>query len=155
MKKRVHMVAGSLGLALITTFFISSVLVELFGDDAAIAQVKRLILIGIVVLVPSMMITGASGQALRGARRGPRILIKQRRMIAIAATGLLVLVPSAITLDRLASAGTFDTTFTLIQIVELVGGAVNITLMGLNFRDGLLLTGRIRRRPRSPLVVHS
>jgi hypothetical protein len=155
MKKRAHAIAGSLGLALITTFFVSSVLVELFGGDDAIARTKRLILFGIVVLVPSMMITGASGQALRGLRRGPRILIKQRRMIAIAAIGVAVLVPSAILLDRLAGAGDFGTTFYALQAVELIGGAVNITLMSLNFRDGLLLSGRIRRNRRMPAAARS
>ncbi|RZS31186.1 hypothetical protein EV193_11565 [Herbihabitans rhizosphaerae] len=153
MKKRVHAVAGTLGLTLITTFFVASVLVEVGGDHDAIASVKTLILYGICVLVPSMAITGGSGRSLMGKRRGPRILGKQKRMIAIAAIGLGVLTPCAILLQRLSAENDFGAAFTTLQAIELAGGAVNIVLMSLNLRDGLLLTGRIRRRRSSTTGV--
>jgi len=65
----------------------------------------------------------------------------------IAANGLLVLVPCAIFLNRLASAGTFDATFYFVQALELLAGATNLTLMGMNLRDGLRLAGRLRVMP--------
>ena len=66
-----------------------------------------------------------------------------KRMPFIAANGLLILVPAAIFLDQWASAGAFDTKFYLVQAVELLAGAVNLTLMGLNMRDGLRLSGHV------------
>jgi hypothetical protein len=33
-----------------------------------------------------------------------------------------------------------------VQIVELVVGVVQLTLMGMNFRDGLKLAGRLRQQ---------
>ncbi|CRK56567.1 Probable transmembrane protein [Alloactinosynnema sp. L-07] len=153
MKTRVHAVAGTLGLVLITTFFVASVVVELGGDHNTIAGTKALILYGIIALVPSMMITGGSGRALMGARRGPRVRVKQKRMIVVAAIGLGVLTPSAILLQRLSAGGDFGTTFVVLQAVELLGGAINIAMMSLNLRDGMLLTGRLRRRRSTPATL--
>ena len=53
-------------------------------------------------------------------------------------------IPCAVFLNRWASAGTFDSTFYLVQGLELLAGAVNLTLMGLNIRDGLKMSGRFR-----------
>lgn len=63
----------------------------------------------------------------------------------IAANGLLILVPSALFLASKASAGTTDASFYAVQAVELTAGAVNLVLLGLNLRDGLKMTGRLRR----------
>jgi len=62
----------------------------------------------------------------------------------IVANGILILIPAAIILDHWASAGTFDTAFYLVQGVELLAGSVNLTLIGLNIRDGLKMSGRFR-----------
>lgn len=64
-------------------------------------------------------------------------------MKAVAANGLLVLLPSAWMLASWANAGRFDGTFYALQGVELVAGAINITLLALNMRDGLRLAGRL------------
>ena len=70
---------------------------------------------------------------------------KARRMPFIAANGVLILIPSALFLASKASAGSFDASFYLVQAVELIAGAANIVLLGLNMRDGLRLTGRLGR----------
>jgi len=44
----------------------------------------------------------------------------------------------------LAAAGEFNTAFYAVQALELVAGAANLTLMGMNIRDGLTLSGRLR-----------
>ena len=64
-------------------------------------------------------------------------------MKGVAANGLLVLLPSAWMLASWANAGRFDGAFYTLQAVELVAGAVNVTLLTLNMRDGLRLTGRL------------
>lgn len=145
MVKTIHFLAGFLATFTIVTFFLSTVVVEVFGSPAAVATVKSLIVApGLFILVPAIIATGGSGFALSKSRRGRLIETKKKRMPFIAANGLLVLVPAAILLDRWASAGSFGATFYLVQGAELLAGSVNLTLMGLNIRDGLKLSGRFR-----------
>lgn len=145
MTKKAHFLAGLLATVTIATFFLSTILVELFGSHQAVATIKSLIVVpGLFVLVPAIMATGGSGFALSKSRQGGLVETKKKRMRFIAANGLLVLVPAAIFLDRWASAGAFDATFYLVQGVELLAGSVNLTLMGLNIRDGLKMSGRFR-----------
>ena len=81
------------------------------------------------------------------SRRGRLVDAKKKRMPFIAANGLLVLVPCAIFLNRWAAAGSFDATFYVVQAIELIAGPINLALMGLNVRDGLRMTGRLRVAP--------
>lgn len=149
MKTKLHAAAGVIGFLTILTFWTSTVASELFGGPAAIAAVKGAILWGLIVLVPSLAIAGATGMALakgRGrGRAGAAVAAKRKRMPFIALNGLLVLVPSAIFLALRAEAGTFDVVFFAVQAVELAAGAVNLVLIGLNIRDGLRMTGRLGR----------
>ncbi len=148
MPKRAHLIAGMLGPLCIATFFLSTIVVELFGSHAAVAQLKSLIVTpGLWILIPTLAAAGGSGMFLARSRRGRLVDAKKKRMPFIAANGLVVLVPCAIFLDHWASAGTFDTTFYIVQALELVAGATNLTLMGMNLRDGLRLTGRLRVTP--------
>ncbi|NBB83656.1 MAG: hypothetical protein GVY28_09655 [Alphaproteobacteria bacterium] len=128
---------GDLDLLVVNAFTNGdSLTVELIGDPAAIAAVKRGILWGLLLLVPALPMTGASGFRLAGGARSGPIGAKRRRMPIIALNGLLVLVPCAVALDHLAQAGRFGTPFLTLQAIELAAGAVNIALMGLNARDG-------------------
>ena len=43
-----------------------------------------------------------------------------------------------------AKAAEFDTTFYAVQTLELVAGATNVVLLGLNMRDGFQMKGRFR-----------
>lgn len=145
MPKRVHLVAGLLAPLCIATFFLSTILVELFGSHDAVAQLKSLIVApGLWILIPTIAAAGGSGMFLSRSRKGRLVEAKKKRMPFIAANGLLVLVPCAIVLNRWASAGSFDTAFYVVQAIELVAGAINLTLMGLNVRDGLRMAGRLR-----------
>jgi len=67
---------------------------------------------------------------------------KKRRMPIIGVIGLFVLLHAAVFLGQSASSGLFDTSFYLVQCLELAAGAVNLTLMIMNLRDGLRITGR-------------
>jgi hypothetical protein len=62
----------------------------------------------------------------------------------IAGNGILVLIPSALFLAAKAGSGAFDPTFYAVQSIELLAGAANIVLLGLNMRDGLRMKGRYR-----------
>ena len=135
-----------LALFCIATFFLSTILVETMGARQSIAQLKHLIVSpGLWVLIPTMVLAGASGMLLSRSRQGRLVGSKKKRMPFISANGLLVLVPCAIALNLWAATGRFDTWFYIVQFIELIAGAVNLTLMGLNVRDGLRLSGRLRR----------
>jgi hypothetical protein len=137
-----HPIAGVVGMATIVTFWLSTVAVEAFGGPGAVLAMKTAILWGLLVLVPALAITGATGFRMGGRSTHPRIAAKRRRMPFIALNGLLVLVPCAVFLQARAAVGDFGGTFALVQGIELLAGAVNLTLMGLNLRDGLALTRR-------------
>lgn len=148
MPKLVHRIGGVLAPLCIATFFLSTILIEWFGSYKAVAQLKSLIVTpGLWILIPAIAAAGSSGLFLSKSRRGRLVDTKKKRMPIIAANGLLVLVPCAIFLNRWAAAGTFDTTFYGVQAIELIAGAINLTLMGLNVRDGLCMAGRFRASP--------
>jgi hypothetical protein len=128
-----------------SAFWSSTLLAELLLSEAAIAAVKRAIVMGMALLIPSIATAGATGVLLARKRKGRLVRTKLLRMPFVAVNGLLVLLPSAVFLSTKASAGEFDNLFFGVQLLELAGGAANITLMGLNMRDGWRITGRSRR----------
>ena len=145
MKKNIHFTAGILATLTIATFFTSTIIIELFGSHDAVATIKSLIVLpGLFILISAIAATGGTGFAISKSRKGRLVQVKQKRIPFIGANGILVLIPCAIFLDRWASAGIFDTTFYIVQGIELVAGAVNLTLMSMNIRDGLKLSGRFR-----------
>lgn len=143
MKSKLHGLFGAVALLSIVTFWTSTVVSELFLDQASVVAVKNAVLTGMWVLIPAMAATGGSGFSLARSRRGRLVDVKGRRMKGVAANGLLVLLPSAYVLASWANAGRFDGAFYALQGLELVAGAINITLLVLNMRDGLRLTGRL------------
>ena len=146
MKRIVHLSAAVIATLCIATFFTSSILAELFGTHESIAMVKRLIVMpGLFILIPAIAMTGGTGFALSNNRKGRLVENKKKRMPFIAANGILILLPSAIFLNQWAASGLFDTRFYIIQVLELMAGATNLTLMGMNIRDGLKMTGKFRR----------
>ena len=145
MKLRIHAISGALALATIATFWISTVLTEAFGGPGQISAVKTSVLYGLAVLIPAMAAAGGTGFSLGAKWRSPVVMRKKARMKIIAATGILVLVPSAVFLAMKAGQGDFDTAFMVVQGIELVAGASNIVLLGLNMRDGLTMR---RRKPK-------
>lgn len=143
MKQRLHRLGAITAFACILTFFISTLISELFLSSESIAQVKSLIAMpGLFVLIPAIVITGATGFSMaKGASRG-LVGKKKSRMPFIGANGLLILIPAAIVLDQWASTGNFDTRFYVVQGLELIAGATNISLMFMNIRDGRKLKGK-------------
>lgn len=147
MIKIIHPIAGALAILTIATFWLSTALAELFASQAVVTAVKTTIPWGFFVLIPALAAAGGSGFAMAKGRRTGLISTKIKRMPIIAGNGILVLIPSALYLASKARAGEFDTAFYLVQTLEFVAGAVNITLLGLNMRDGLKMKGWLRRRP--------
>ncbi len=144
MKKAVHAAFGGLALLTICVFWGATAITETFSDPAAIAAARSGVLKGMLVLIPSLAIAGASGFSLGRKWRSPVVARKALRMKIIAANGLLVLLPSAIFLASRADAGDFGAGFVTVQAIELAAGAVNIALLGLNMRDGLSMRRKTR-----------
>lgn len=144
----VHATGGGLALLTILTFWVSTVAVEVTGSADSIVAVKRAIPWGLLVLVPAMAATGVTGMRLTRNAKGRVVRRKLLRMRVVGVLGALVLVPCVLYLGLTASTDNLGRTFYAVQAIELLAGAVNITLLGLNTRDGLRLTGRLRRRTR-------
>ncbi|MEO5362676.1 MAG: hypothetical protein H7838_03515 [Magnetococcus sp. DMHC-8] len=144
MKNRIHALAGLLAMLTIATFWLSTLISELFLSIETVVWVKQSIVSGVLVLIPLLMITGGSGFALGKGSTHPLIGQKRRRMPVIALNGLLILLPAAFYLSWRAQAGLLDGLFYGVQAVELLAGAVNLSLMGLNARDGMRLRKPIR-----------
>ncbi len=144
MKPIVHAIAGTTAMLIIASFWTSTLVSELFLDYSAVVAVKQGIVYGLFLLVPFMAATGGSGFALGKARKGAVLDQKKKRMAIIGANGLLMMIPAAIFLNNKAAAGEFDAAFYAVQFVELIVGVVQLTLMGMNFRDGLKLAGKLR-----------
>lgn len=145
MKRSVHAIAGVLAFLFIAAFWVSTVLAELFLDHSAVACVKVAIVYAFIVFIPCIAITGATGFVMGGRSAQPILLGKRRRMPIIGANGVLILVPAAIFLSIKAQAGEFDAWFYTVQVVELLAGATNLFLMGLNIRDGRQLRRRYQK----------
>ena len=146
MKSKIHAIAGMIGFFCILTFWTSTAYSELFTSHDIVAEVKAWILRGMFLLIPAMAIAGGSGMAIGGKWKSPLAIAKKKRMPIIALNGLCILLPSAVFLAYKSGAGAFDAWFYVVQVIELCAGAVNLTLMGLNIRDGLRMKGRIGKR---------
>ena len=120
---------------------------ELAGNADAVRQVKEGILWGLLVLIPAMVAAGASGAAMAGQVRSGAVAAKRRRMVMAGLNGALVLLPCAVFLAIKAKAGHFDGYFYAVQVLELVFATLQLTLLGLNARDGMKLA-RQRTKPR-------
>lgn len=137
---KIHAMSATVALLLIASFFSATLLSEIFASQQQITTVKNAVFYGIWLLIPAMAVTGATGARLAGKARKGLIGKKMKRMPIIAANGLLILTPAAIYLRHLALAGDFGAIFYAVQVLELLAGATNMTLMVLNFRDGLKVT---------------
>lgn len=144
MTKIIHPVAGTVALLTIATFWLSTVISELFGPEATVIAVKTAIPWGFLLLIPALAAAGGSGFALAKGRRVGLVGTKARRMPFITANGILLLIPAALFLANKANHAEFDGIFYAVQALELVTGATNIALLGLNMRDGLKMKGRLR-----------
>ncbi|ETA53376.1 hypothetical protein [Ponticoccus alexandrii] len=143
----VHPIAGMAAGALIVGFQAATIRAELSGSLAEIRAVKEGVLYALPVLAICLMTVGGSGRALAGPRPKGVAQRKRDRMKLIAANGLIVLVPAAVFLHWRAQTVGVDAVFQAVQAVEIVAGLTNLVLIGRSARDGLRLSGRLRRRP--------
>jgi len=88
--------------------------------------------------------SGVGGHRASVRQRAGRLVRRKTGRVRTAAIiGAVVLIPCMVYVAFTASPD-LGATFYTVQAVELAAGATNITLLGLNMRDGLRLTGRLR-----------
>ncbi|MEM0517210.1 MULTISPECIES: hypothetical protein [Aequorivita] len=136
---KIHIATTVIAALTIANFFTFSLIAEIIGDADFIKQVKTVILYCLPVLIIAMPLLALSGKRLAGKSINPLVLQKQKRMKFVAINGLL-LISLAIYLYYHANFKTIDTTFFTVQGIELLLGAVNLSLIGLNIRAGLRLS---------------
>ena len=142
MTKVIHPIAGAVALPTIATFWLSTVISELSGSTSFVTAVKTAIPWGFLLLIPALTATGGSGFGLAKGAHEDLIGTKLKRMPFIAGNGILILIPCALFLASKARGSQFDTSFYIVQALELVAGATNLTLLGLNMRDDFQFTGQ-------------
>lgn len=147
MLKIIHPVAGGVALLTIATFWLATIISELSGSHALITSVKTTIPWGFLLLIPALAAAGGTGVSLSKGSRVGLVGTKFKRMPLVAGNGILILTPAALFLAFKAGAGEFDASFYLVQAIELIAGAANVTLLGLNMRDGMRLKGWLHSRP--------
>ncbi|MCF7522092.1 hypothetical protein L4G92_08540 [Neisseria sp. ZJ106] len=140
--RKLHLTAARTACLLIATFWISTLISEMFLSLNAVIWVKNAIVYGVFLLMAAMAITGATGFKMGGKSKHPNIAAKQKRMPLIALNGLLILLPCAFYLCHKANSEQFDSVFYAVQGVELVAGLVNLSLMALSMKDGLAIRKR-------------
>lgn len=140
MKRRLHPIAGIVAFVIIATFWVGTIGTELFGSEDHVRTVKLTIPWCFLILVPSLAVAGGTGHLLGRGRTGR--LVARKRMPFVAANGVVILIPAALFLAWKADTYAFDAAFYAVQAVELVAGAVNLALLGMNVRDGFRLAGR-------------
>lgn len=141
---RIHIFATIIAMLTISSFFSFSLIAELMGDHLFIQRVKTVILYALPILIISMPMLAVSGKKLAGNSKNPLITKKMKRMKFIAFNGF-ILISLAIYLYYHTNYKVIDNTFLYFQIAELLFGAINLSLMGMNVKDGLKLSGRNKR----------
>jgi CDGSH-type Zn-finger protein len=143
MKKTFHAIAGVIGFICVTIFVASTIFSYLSGDIGSIAATKANIFKWMFLLILALLLAGGTGVSLLGKRTEILATTKQKRGPISFMTSLLVLLPCTYFLSRWAATGTLDTWYYVVQAIELLASALVITMIGLNIRDGMALTGRI------------
>ncbi|ASK27388.1 hypothetical protein [Neisseria chenwenguii] len=137
--RKIHAIAAVMAFCCIALFWSSTLISELFLSLAAVVKVKQLIVYTMILFIPSMAIMGATGMKMGGKSTFAPIAAKRKRMPVIAMNGLLILLPAAFFLNSKAQAEAFDSVFYTVQVIELLAGLVNLSLMGLSMRDGFAI----------------
>ena len=136
-----HLVATAVALLTIFSFFTASLYAEWVGEARLIVATKTAILYGLPLMMVAMPTLAITGNALAGNRSSSLIQRKRQRMKVVVINGV-TLIMLAFFLFWRAQAGQLDAWFNVAQGLELLLGATNFTLLGLNVGTGRMLSGK-------------
>jgi hypothetical protein len=140
---KTHLIATVVAILTITTFFSLSLIAEIRGEESFIKTVKAFILYGLPVLIFTMPTLKITGDKLAGKSTNPLVLEKVKRMkiVVINGVGLILL---AVFLYYRSHYKTVDDIFLFAQTIEFGLGLANLSLIILNARSGLRLSGKLK-----------
>ena len=141
---RVHLIATIIAATTIATFFTVSLIAEIRGDEFFIKSVKAFILYALPIMIVSMPALAITGNKLAGQSKNHLVNLKKNRMKFIMINGI-VLVSLAIFLYYRSHFQRIDSVFLAFQIAEFIFGLTNLTLISLNARNGMQLSGRLSK----------
>ena len=139
-----HIIATFIAVLTIACFFSFSLIAEIKGNHEFIKQVKTGVLYCLPILLFAMPMLGITGKKLAGNSNSPIVATKIKRMKFVAFNGI-ILISLAVYLYYRANYNNIDSTFLGVQIIELLFGAINLILLGLNIKGGMQLSGKIKR----------
>lgn len=139
-----HFIATIIAGVTIVTFFSLSLVAEIKGDAQFIKWVKTFILYALPVMVIAMPMLKITGDKLAGKSTNPIILAKKKRMKLMIVNGI-GLITLAVFLYYRSHFQEIDRVFLVAQLAEFGFGLGNLTLIALNARSGLQLSGKLKR----------
>ena len=141
---KAHISASIIAAVIILAFFSLSLIAEIKGDIQFIKSVKTFILYVLPVILIAMPMLKITGDKLAGKSCNPILLAKKRRMKLMIINGV-GLISLAIFLYYRSHFHTIDHIFLTAQIAELGLGLGNLTLIVLNAKSGMQLSGKLQR----------
>lgn len=142
---KAHIAATIVAVFTIATFFTFSLIAEIRGNEDFIRKVKETILFSLPLMLFAMPILNITGNKLVGNSQNPIVLAKKKRMKLVLIIGI-GLISLAIFLYYRSHYQRIDSVFFTAQIIEFVLGLTNLTLIGLNGKNGFQLSRRLKQK---------
>lgn len=139
----IHLLATIVAVLSISTFFTISLIAEIKGNDDFIRSVKAFILYALPIMVLAMPTLKITGDKLAGKSKSPLILAKIKRMKLVLMNGM-VLISLAIYLYYRSHYQQIDGVFLIAQIAEFAFGLFNLSLIFINAKAGMHLSGKLK-----------
>lgn len=139
----VHLIVTIIAVLTITTFFSISLFAEIKGDEEVIKSVKAFILYALPVMILAMPALKITGDKLAGKSKSPLVAAKVKRMKLVVINGM-ILISLAVFLYYRSHHQQIDNIFLIAQITEFVFGLFNLSLIFMNAKAGMQLSGRLK-----------
>lgn len=139
----VHLIATIVAVLTISTFFTISMIAEIRGDEDFIRSVKTFILYALPIMILAMPALKLTGDKLAGKSKSPLIAVKAKRMKLVMMNGI-ILVSLAIFLYYRSNFQQIDGIFLTAQIAEFAFGLFNLSLIFMNAKAGMQLSGKLK-----------
>jgi len=139
----IHLIATIVAVLTISTFFTISMIAEIKGDNNFIRSVKAFILYALPIMILSMPALKITGEKLAGKSKNPLIIAKRRRMKFVMANGM-ILISLAVFLYYRSHYQEIDSIFLIAQIAEFIFGLFNLSLIFMNAKAGMQLSGKLK-----------
>jgi hypothetical protein len=141
---KIHVIVTVIATLTIVTFFISSLVAEINGNEAFIREVKEMILFSLPIMLIAMPALGITGNKLAGKSRNPIILTKRKRMRLVFVNGIALMALACFLYYR-SHYQTIDAVFLLAQMAEFALGLTSLILIGMNIKSGFQLSGKFKK----------